>query len=74
MDNRASIILTIPGQQRFIAADVVLADLARKLAGAELAAGTHEIVILANGTILLDGRIQWQPKTRSLATAYQKAG
>ena len=72
MDKTARITLSIPGNRRSIAADVVLADLARKLRGCELAAGTHEIIIFDDGSIVLDNALYWEPKDRLVTSARTK--
>lgn len=63
IDKTARITLSIPGtHQRTIAADVVLADLAKKLRGVELSAGSHEVIIFGDGSIVLDNALHWEPK------------
>lgn len=61
MDKTARITISIPGDRRTIAADVVLGDLARKLRGCELGAGQHEILIFADGSVVLDASLAWEP-------------
>ena len=56
-DKTARIGISIPGNHRVIAADVVLADLAKKLHGVELAAGVHEVLIFDDGSIVLDNAL-----------------
>ncbi len=57
MDKTTQIMLSIPGNRRSVAADGVLVDLARKLCGGELSAGTHEISIFADSSIVLDNAL-----------------
>ena len=66
--------LSIPGHHRAIAADVVLADLAKKLQGVELTAGVHEIILFGDGSIVLDNALYWQPtKTQPVVEPRRKA-
>ena len=45
---------------------VVLVDLAKKLGDANLASGRHEISILNDGSIELNGTVFWKPKASTV--------
>ena len=73
MNKTLRMTLTIPGNNRHIAIDVILADVAKKLRdAASLSAGEHEIIIFGDGSIVLDAALAWEPKASPVAIPQQK--
>jgi hypothetical protein len=73
IDRTARITLNIPGDNRYIAIDVLLADIARKLREVgSLKAGEHEIIVFGDGSIVLDSALAWEPKASNVAPQQPK--
>ncbi len=67
---RATLRIVLPGGNRYTSADVLLSDMARKLQGVALPAGEHVVMVLDDGSVMVNGQLVWQPKVM----AVQKAG
>ena len=61
MDKTCRILISIPGDNRAIDPGTVLGDLARKLRDISLQSGTHEILIFADGSVVVDAAMAWEP-------------
>ena len=59
---RAHLLIRLPGRRGVYSPDVIFSDLARKLREINLESGEHEIIVLQDGTVLVNGIIEWQPK------------